>query len=217
MKNLKAAWPKWLLDAVTPEKEKEIGDPRLGDLRLGDLRLGDLRLGDPRWGDPRWGNRRLGDLRLGDPRLGDLRLGDLRLGDLRLGDLRLADLRWGDLRLNDVRGGDVRLGDLYWQDYFDVLWRVPDEIAGLIAALKAGKVNGSRYEGACACLCGTIANLKHCNYQKIPGLVPDISRPIEQFFLGIGVGSTPENNPWCAMAVRWAEIFQELSAACECQ
>jgi hypothetical protein len=188
MKNLKAAWPKWLLDAVTPEKEKEIGH-----------------------------------LRLGDPRRGDLRLGDLRLDDLRLGDLRLDDPRWGDLRLGDLRLGDVRLDDLYWQDYFDVLWRVPDEIAGLIAALKAGKVNGSCYEGACACLCGTIANLKHCNYQKIPGLVPDSSRPIEQLFLGIGVGSTPENNPWCAMAVRWAEIFQELSAAhkpydpCECQ
>ena len=41
--------------------------------------------------------------------------------------------------MSDLRLGDLRLDDLYWQDYFDVLWRVPDEIAGLIAALKAGK------------------------------------------------------------------------------
>jgi hypothetical protein len=181
MKNYKEAWPKWLLDAVTPEVEKELGDLQWGDVRWGDLRLGDVRLGDVRWGD-------------------------VRLGDVRLGDVRLGDLWWGDVRL-----GDVRLGDAIWQDYFDVLWRAPHEVAGLISALKNGKVDGSTYESECACLVGTIANLQHCNYNDIPGLVPDRSRPIERFFLAIGTESTPENNPWSRVAVRWAEIFQELS------
>jgi hypothetical protein len=157
MKNYKAAWPEWLLTAVTTEKEKEFTD---------------------------W------------------------LGDLRLGDVRWGDVRWGDLRL-----GDVRWGDVFWQDYFDVLWRVPLEIDGLISALKTGKVNGSTYEGACACLCETIANLKHCKYDTIPGLIPDSSRPIERFFLSIQTGDTPATNQFSALAVRWAEAFQELAAA----
>jgi hypothetical protein len=105
------------------------------------------------------------------------------------------------------------LGDVFWQDYFDVLWRVPHEVDGLIAALKAGKVNGSTYEGVCACLCGTIANIKYCKHNNIPGLVPDSSRPIERFFLSIATGDTPETNPFSALAVRWAEAFQELAAA----
>ena len=110
--------------------------------------------------------------------------------------------------------GDVRLGDVFWQDYFDVLWRVPDEITGLIATLKAGKVDGSTYSGSgCKCLCGTIGDLKHCAYDRIPGLVPDSSRPIERFFLSIKPGHTPKNNPFSALAVRWAEAFQELAAA----
>jgi hypothetical protein len=199
MKNYKANWPKWLLDAVTTEKEKEINES--SDVRLGDVRLGDVRLGDVRWGDVRWG----------DVRLGDVRLGDVRLGDVRLGDVRLGDVRWGDVRLGDVRLGDVRWGDLIWQDYFDVLWRVPEEVAGLVAALKAGKVNGRTYNGPCACLLGTIANLRHCGYNEIPGLTPNSSRPSEQFFMAIAVGDTPERSPWAAAAVRWAEIFQELA------
>ena len=121
------------------------------------------------------------------------------------------------------RGGEWRDGVWLggeWRDvrgdYFDVLLRVPNEVDGLIAALRAGKVNGSCYEGECCCLCGTIANLQHCNYQKIPGLVPDGSRPIERFFLAIRPGHTPENNPWCKQAVEWAEEFKVLIAGIRC-
>jgi hypothetical protein len=150
----------------------------------------------------------LGDPRLGDLWWGDLWLGDLWWGDLWWGDLRLGDLRWGDLWL-----GDLWWGDVVWMDYFDVLWRVPEEVGGLIAALKGGRVNGSAYEGPCACLCGTIAKLQHCKYTEIPGLVPDSSRPIERFFLSIKTGDTPETNPVSALVVRWAEAFQQLEAS----
>lgn len=119
-------------------------------------------------------------------------------------------------------GGVWRGGEWYggvwrggvWQDvrgdFFDVLLRTPHEVPGLIAALKEGRVNGSAYEDECACLCGTIANLRNCRYTEIPGVTPNASRPIERFFLAIKKGSTPENNPWCKQAVKWAEEFLRL-------
>jgi hypothetical protein len=86
------------------------------------------------------------------------------------------------------------------------------EVPALIAALKEGRVNGSSYEGPCACLVGTIANAKHCNYQHIPDLKPNSNRPAERFFLAIKTGDTPETNPVCKIAVEWAEEFQRLIA-----
>jgi hypothetical protein len=38
----------------------------------------------------------------------------------------------------------------------------------------------------------------------------DPSRPIEQFFLGIKVGDTPEINPLSKLALEWVEEFEKL-------
>jgi hypothetical protein len=84
------------------------------------------------------------------------------------------------------------------------------EVSGLIAALKEGRVDGSTYTGDCACLVGTIANVKHCRYDKIPNLVPNGDRPAERFFLSIRKGDTPKNNAASGLALQWAEEFQQL-------
>jgi hypothetical protein len=99
-------------------------------------------------------------------------------------------------------------------DFFDVLLRASTngEVPGLIAAIKEGRVDGSTYEGACACLVGTIANVKHCRYTEIPNLKPNCDRPAEQFFLAISKGDTPETNGAAKIALQWAEEFQQLIA-----
>ena len=82
------------------------------------------------------------------------------------------------------------------------------EAAGVLSALKAGKVNGSTYSGECACLVGTIANVRGCN---VGALNADSSRPAEQWFLMIQPGDTPENSSACADAAKWCEEWLSLN------
>src|SRR3990167_6442464 len=79
-------------------------------------------------------------------------------------------------------------------DVWAVLDRAPREAKGVLMALREGRVDGSSYSGTCACLIGTIANLRHCDYEV---LTPDESRPAERFFLAIRPGDTPENSEPC--------------------
>ena len=82
---------------------------------------------------------------------------------------------------------------------------MPAEVAGLLAALRAGKVDGSTYEGECACLIGTIANVRGVSYHELGAFQPDSQRPAECWFLGITKGSTPATNTMARIAEGWIE------------
>ena len=86
-----------------------------------------------------------------------------------------------------------------------MLSATPVEVTGLRDALIEGRVNGSTYDGECACLVGTLANVRHCAYDEIPGLSPNSSRPAERFFVGIRQGDTPETNQFSKLAVEWID------------
>ena len=90
-------------------------------------------------------------------------------------------------------------------DLWELLLHAIPEIPALRQAIIYGKVNGSVYEGECACLCGTIANVRGCNYQKLEGITPNSSRPAEAYFLGIKKGDTPKNNPMAKQVVEWID------------
>ena len=94
-------------------------------------------------------------------------------------------------------------------DLWAVLCCVPKEVEGLKQALIEGRVDGSVYKGECACLVGTIANLKHCDYQEIKTLEPDSNRPIERFFMNIRKGDKPSTNHVSKLVVQWIEKWQE--------
>jgi hypothetical protein len=96
-------------------------------------------------------------------------------------------------------------------DFFDVLLRAPREISGLRLALVEGRIDGSVYTGACACLVGTIANVRGCGYDDLGGgLVPNAGRPIERFFTAIKKGDTPQTNQVSALVVGWLDEFTGL-------
>jgi hypothetical protein len=87
------------------------------------------------------------------------------------------------------------------------------EVPALRAAIVAGKIDGSTYGGECACLVGSLAKSAQVNYEKIPGLRPNSSRPAERWFINIKSGDTPETNQFSALALKWIdELLANLKA-----
>ena len=79
------------------------------------------------------------------------------------------------------------------------------EVPGLLAAIREGRVDGTAYTGQCACLIGTIANLRGVAPENIG---TDSSRPAEQWFLNINVGNTPATNTFARLAEEWIVEWQ---------
>jgi hypothetical protein len=97
-------------------------------------------------------------------------------------------------------------------DFFSILGVLTSEINGLKTALIEGKVDGRVYIGACACLVGTIANIRGKRYKEMEDLVPNPQRPVEVFFSYIRKGDTPATNPISAIVLGWITEFQATPA-----
>src|SRR3546814_14106043 len=80
-----------------------------------------------------------------------LRDADLRGADLSGADLSGAYLRGANLSGANLSGAYLRGADLraFKADFWMILLGAQKEVPGLIKALKAGRVNGSTYSGAC--------------------------------------------------------------------
>lgn len=80
-----------------------------------------------------------------------------------------------------------------------------------------GKIDGSTYDGECACLSGTLFNGATKNNGPQEPIVKakimscrNAARPIERFFLGIRNGDKPETNQFSKLALEWLEEFEQL-------
>jgi hypothetical protein len=99
-------------------------------------------------------------------------------------------------------------------DFFEIILNTPNELPGLRLAVVEGRINGSVYEGECACLVGTIAKVRGCLYTAIPGVEPRGGRPIERFFTALKPGDSPDNHPVAKIVVDWIDEFTaKLTAA----
>jgi Pentapeptide repeats (8 copies) len=158
---------------------------------------------------------------LRDANLGDaiLRFVDLRGAVLRDADLGEAVLRGADLRDADLSGADLSYADLrntnlsdanlsaIRDDVWAILDAAPAEVPALLTALQVGRFNGLVYEGDCACLVGTIAKARGCQYGSIPGLAPDTNRPAERWASAIRRGNTSQDNPVAAITAAWIKAW----------
>jgi hypothetical protein len=135
----------------------------------------------------------------------DLRSADLRSAYLKGAYLEGANLEGADLKGANLKGADLKGANLMdiRDDLFAVLNAAPIEVPALLALLRAGRIAGSVYEGDCACLVGSIANARGCDYREIPGLRPDGNRPAERWFLAIGVGDTPMSSQIAQITEGW--------------
>jgi hypothetical protein len=123
-----------------------------------------------------------------------------------------ADLSGANLSWADLSGADLSKANLRYikHDVWGILLNAIPEVPALRQAILDGRVNGSTYEGECACLCGTIANARGVNYEALDGISPDSSSMAERFFMGIRKGDTPATNAASKMVLEWVEEFMNL-------
>jgi len=159
------------------------------------------------------------DLRDADLEGADLRGADLEGADLRGADLEGADLEGADLRGAYLEGADLRgaenlpqsLINICTRDMLYVFNALKEELPFLRAQLIAGKVNGSQYEGQCACLVGSLAGSKGQNKtkddvkkfcEKIKHYDIGLHNPGENWFWNIREGDTPKKSPFAKLALK---------------
>ena len=100
------------------------------------------------------------------------------------------------------------------QDFQETIAKMPHEIPFLRQALVEGMIDGSSYEGECACLAGTLCHAVGKEFEKFRAqdcpIVIDSNSPRERWFLAILPGDTPENNQVAKITLAW--IDEILSA-----
>ena len=204
-------------------KMYEIKHRTTGDVILSldrtDLRDANLMNADLWYADLTGANLRHADLWHADLAGADLTGADFTGAILAEAIFKGANLTGAILAGADFTGADLSYGQIaaaetaaIKADLWAVLGAAPHEVAGLRAALQAGRINGSTYAGKCACLVGTIANIQHCGINDIPGLHPDSNRLAERWFLAIAPGDTPENHAVAKLTDEW--IGEWMAAAC---
>ena len=152
---------------------------------------------------------RRANLRGADLRGADLSRAHLSGANLSGAYLRDADLSYADLSGADLSGAHLsgaylsgaHLSDIQ-ADFFAVLDSRPAEVDFLEKSIRESSVDGSSYEGECACLVGTIAHGASCRFDAIPDLKPDASRPAERWFLAI-TPSCSIKHPIVAITLDW--------------
>ena len=146
----------------------------------------------------------------------DLRGADLQDADLQDAYLQDANLRGAYLQDADLRDADLRgayLGKGPREDLHEILDAAPAEVPGLLTALREGRIDGSVYDGPCACLVGTIAKVRGCEYTELDGITPNGDRPAERWFMSIRPGDTPEKSRIAKITEEWIVAWQERRAA----
>ena len=194
-------------------------DLRGADLSGADLAGANLSEANLRWANLAGANLFGANLIEANLTEADLAGADLHKANLCKADLRNANLVGANLRgailtsallsRANFRGSNLAEADLteIRADFFAVLSLARNEIAGLRLAVVEGQIDGSSYNGPCACLVGTIAILQDCDYGNVPGIPIDAARPAERLFTGIGEGDTPETNPVSAIVLGWIDEF----------
>jgi hypothetical protein len=137
---------------------------------------------------------------------------DLSKANLSWANLSGANLSGANLSGANLSGADLSGANLsvIRNDFWSILLFAQPEVAGLREAIVNGKIDGTVYSGDCACLVGTIANVRNCPVGELTGnLEQNSSRPAERFFMGIKPEDTPKTNPASKIALEWLDTFVE--------
>ena len=211
------------------EKYKRDADLYGADLRGANLYGANLRDANLYGANLRGADLRGANLRVADLYGANLYGANLRDADLRGADLYDANLYGANLRDANLYGANLRGANLYGanlyganlkklpQDYINqcsrdilfILGSLKDEVPYLRQALIEGRVDGTQYEGNCACLIGSLGKADG-GTDKVCATIPFYERgthnPGEAFFYNIRKGDTPENNSFAAHALTLCDM-----------
>ena len=95
-------------------------------------------------------------------------------------------------------------------DFFGRMLILKNEVKYLKEKLISGEIDGTSYDGYCACFIGTCANNKKIKYNEITGIKLDAYSPTEIWFFQIKKGDNPENSKFAKLTLDWIEEFEEL-------
>jgi hypothetical protein len=221
-----------LCEAV--KRDANLEDANLEDANLRDANLigANLRDANLRGANLRGANLIGANLRGANLRGANLRDANLRGANLR--DANFANLRGANLRdanlidakidanfakrceldanLRDANliGANLRDANLraVKADMFMLLLEAITEIPNLKKSIIEGKIDGSTYEGECACLCGTLEKSEDVDLRVRIHDLRDHNRPIEKLFLNIKKGDTPQTNQVSKLVLDWVEEFE---------
>jgi len=153
----------------------------------------------------------LRDANLSGAYLGGADLTGAWLGGADLTGASLAGARLGGADLTGTNLNEAELGYIR-DDLWVVLCTAPEEAAGLLEALRAGKVDGSVYEDECGCLAGTTAEASlamGASHDPMDDFLPDLDRDAERWFSGIKNGDTPDTSELVAITAGWVADWLE--------
>jgi hypothetical protein len=176
-------------------RDAYLGGAYLGGAYLGGAYLGGAYLGGAYLGGANLGGANLEGANLRDANLRGAYLGGAYLRGANLGGANLEGANLRDANLEGANLGGANLGALEPDsplypiklDLWAVLDQAPAEVQGLRQALVEGQVDGSTYTGECACLVGTIANVRKIDIEELP-IQRNADRPAERWFIPIREG-----------------------------
>ncbi len=146
----------------------------------------------------------------------DLRGADLTGAYLTGADLTGAYLRGAYLTGADLTGAYLKIEDLpesfvnqTSRDMLFIFEHLKSELPYLREKLIKGEVDGSQYEGKCACLIGSLGKADG-GVDKVCETIPFYDKGThnlgEQWFLWIHEGDTPETNEFAAYALKLIDM-----------
>jgi hypothetical protein len=195
-----------------------LSDAYLRGADLSDADLSDADLSGAYLRGANLSDANLSDADLSDANLSGANLSGANLSGANLSGANLSGAYLSGANLSGAYLSGANLSGAYLSgfkaDLFDVLLRAPNEAQGVRDALIAGRVDGSVYEGECACLVGTIGKVRGVSYDALgSGLKPDAGRDAERWFMAIKRGDTPKNSSVVKITVEWVDEFLGLLAA----
>ena len=117
-----------------------------------------------------------------------------------------------------IKDRDLLSLDQAKEDIYDIYDKNPKEVIGVLKAIDEGSIDGTLYTVVCACLIGTIGQLRGIAEKRAYNLGVEtqlldrfnseirevnFASPAEQFFLKIFKGDTPIDNEYSKFVKKW--------------